>query len=157
MDPFELYESFRSMNNTHQAGFFRPVRDFIPAVHTISMAIFVKLIEHLEKGSRITDMLLPFYRSLNVAIEKRNQIEVAPYPPDYSAFSSAKILLQQENVCVDKRCQAFKDGQFLSPEEMEDFFPVVTTYDIIDVTDVPDSKFGSASIHETKRPTLNNL
>ena len=155
IDVFELYESFTSMNNTHQAGLFRPVRDFMPAVNAISQELFVTLTRHLEKNSRITDMLIPFAKRMNVVVVQTNSIDYGPYPPDYAAFSSARILLQKELPCVDKSCEALKNGECMAAEELADFFPVVTEFTEVEIADVSDSKFASAVKHVTKKPTVN--
>jgi hypothetical protein len=141
------------MNNTHQSGFFRPVRDFMPAVNAISQELFNTLSKHLEKNSRITDMLIPFARRMNVVVEQTNSIDFGPYPKDYSCFSSARILMQKELPCVDKSCEALKNGECIPAEDLADFFPVVSEYTEVEITDVSDSKFASAVKHVTKRPT----
>lgn len=145
------------MRNTHQNGFFRPVRDFVPAVTSCSLDIFNKLCGELEKTEDVSDLLLPFFVSTNIMVKKAATYEYAPYPGNYSYLSSVKILTSEGSVCASGNCDVIADGKCLTKEEMEDLqIKLETTYTEQPVNIVPDSKFGSATKHLTKRPKLDS-
>jgi hypothetical protein len=157
IDLFELYQDFNSAFNTHQFGFFRPVRDFLPAVEEASNEAFNKLAGKMQKSQVITDLLRPFILSANVVVKNNGRYDYAPYPDGYEYYSSARIILQKEKACALPGCNVFEDGKCVdhSKSDLKDFYcNTEFEYEEVPFTPVDNSRWGSVTSHRTKGPTM---
>ncbi len=155
IDIFNLYQNFNSMYNTHQAGFFRPVRDFIPAVHAESLNIFNILGQRLQKNQATMDMLNPFIKSMNIAIIKMPAIEYAPTPPDYVYYSDSRILMEKEKICGQKDCDLLKNGDCIPFSEVDPgFFTDTSEFESIPVRLIMNSKWSDVTTHANRGPKM---
>lgn len=139
MDINDLLNQFYSMYKTNQAGFFRPVRDFVPMVHEISMDFFNTLAGKTPRSQGIQDLLVPFTRTFNAAVKKLPSYEYIPYPIDYEFFASASIILQKQKVVAAEGLNLIDQNGFIrnAGDLSEDFF----VDSDIEYTEVPIEKF----------------
>lgn len=155
IDINELYEQFNSKFMTSQAGFFRPVRDFVPAVHEASLSLFNFFGKKLEKSQAITDIMQPFIRGLNISVEKLPTMDFAPLPPDYAYYSDARVLIEKDLICGARDCDLYKEGECIPYAELqEDFFPKTSEFSSIPVVLVQNAKWTSATTHPNRKPSM---
>lgn len=156
----KLYDNFNSAYNTNQLGFFRPVTDFVPAVHEISLDVFNKLVGQANRSQKIKDWLRPFKKTLNIAVESIPSMDYIKEPADYEGYDSGRILIEitdeESKVCCEKGADMLDKGGSVIPwkDIREDFFPTTTTYDSVNVGLIDDNKWGAVLKHVTKYPTL---
>lgn len=141
------------MYNTHQAGFYRPVSDFIPAVHSVSLDCFNRLGAQANRTQQATDLLSPFWKSQNCAIKKDGNIWKAEKPKDYQYYQAAGLIKDEEGkVCCDP------EAECLSEELREDFYPATeSNFQRFNATLVQGNKWNSVTTHATKGPSITSL
>lgn len=149
-----LYDNFNSMNNTSQAGFVRPVADFIPAIHTISIEIFNILVKQQTKTQQVKDALLPFKKSANVSVSKMGNEWVAKYPDDYKAYEAGGIITVGKKVIGDKNCSLWDGKEWkASGLDAEDFEEKPDEeFKRYPLTEVAANKWNSVTSHPTRKP-----
>src|SRR5688500_5974341 len=105
-----LYQSFNSIYNTHQAGFYRPVSDFIPAVTAVSMEIFHQLGKQETKTQIGEDVLAPFSKTANLVVTDLSNSKVAIKPGDYQYYKGAGLIMEESRICGEPDCEVLKNG-----------------------------------------------
>lgn len=156
IDVFELYNSFTTYVNTFNGGWYRPQTDFITRVNDVSKMLWVKWIREAEKSQEAKDNLLPFLKSKNMIVSANGPYGKFSPPKDYGRFSTARIIVANNNCYPDKEVDQGKcsNGDFKSQEEITDEY-----YDNIKqhtVEMIDDGKWGAVNEHLTKKPTLQN-
>ncbi len=159
---FNLYNIFCSEVNTYQGGFFRPDRDFINSVNRISLDIWDKWTAQAEKSQEITDELAPFTKSVNLLVKQTNQAYgLLAYPPDYARFSSARILLHDNETVEDDCCSTWNGKEYTKvceAETEEQAAQRVSDYKdgIVEsqVYKIDNSRWSAILTHRNKKPTF---
>lgn len=150
-----LYDMFNSMYNTHQNGFYRP-QDFVTAVIAVSLELFNKMGGELPRRQKYADLMAPFYKTANVAVSERITGDIAEKPADFQYYSDAGMLLNNGTIVADAASEFYKDGQLISGQDLEDFFPVTTEYKKVPVALVPANKWNSMTTHVTRGASMQN-
>lgn len=160
-----LYENFNSEYNTSQNGFFRPVSDFVPAIHEISLDIWNKLCGLEPRSQKIQDWLIPFLVSYNVTVQQKPQYDYIPYPrfpaPDdvknYEYYGSSRIIVEKERTVGAPGLDLIDEkGECIPAVELDEaFFPQTTDYEEKSIQLVPRNKWAAVTGHRTKGPTMN--
>lgn len=158
IDTFKLYNSFCSWANTFQGGFYRPQTDFILAVNNISNQVWTEKTDEAENNQSVNDDLAVFLKSKNCIVEAINKVYGrVPYPNDYGAYSSARILLYEGKTVGDKDCETCGSKPEADEEER---YQMVEKYlnglEEVDCSKVDNSKWAACLSHLTKGPTLNS-
>lgn len=156
IDLNDLYNSFQSYVNTFQGGWFRPQTDFTQRCNDISKQLWVKWTREAEKSHEAKDNLLPFLRSKNMIVSSTDVYGTFQPPKDYGRFSTARIIVANNNCYPDKNVDSGKcdNGDFKTQEEITEEY-----FDSIEQTDVEmidNKKWGAVNAHLTKGPTLEN-
>lgn len=155
IDLNNLYEQFNSMYNVSQAGFFRPDRDFVPAVHAESLNIFNILGSKLQKSQRVMDMMSPFLKPMNISILKTPSIDYFPTPSDYCWYSDSRILVEKERVCGLKDCDLLQNGECLPSADIDPaFFNTTSEFENIPVRIIMNSKWNDVTTHPNRGPKM---
>lgn len=161
IDPFDLYQSFKTYVNTYIGGWFRPQTDFQFATNDISNDLWEKWTKQAEKSQEIRDNLGPFFRSKNIIVTPQNSYYgLFQAPNDYGRFASARIILQ-DNTCIPCRgIEIEKEQGQCSESDLETQSELTAEYyekiceHQIDMID--NQRWGSVCQHVTKPPTLDN-
>jgi hypothetical protein len=157
IDVYELYQEFTSTFNTHQFGFFRPVRDFMPALNDASLEAFKALAGQQGRSQKITDLLRPFLRRVNVVVAQGPAYEYAPYPPDYEFFAAARVVQQKEKTCGLPGCDLFKEGECIPHDQvdLQEFYPSGSVaYEEVPFENVGTGRWAAVTGHVTRGPSL---
>lgn len=154
IDPFELYQSFKSYVNTDQNGWFRPQTDFQRACNDISKELWVKWTNEAEKSQEAKDNLQPFLQSKNMIVSNSSVYGTFKPPKEYGRFATARIIVAGDYCVPCKEVDEGKcsNGDFKTPEELKDNY-----YDSIEqfnVDMIDTNKLGAMNEHLTKKPTL---
>lgn len=154
IDPFELYQAFKSYVNTDQNGWFRPQTDFQRACNAISKELWVKWTNEAEKSQEAKDNLQPFLQSKNMIVSNKGVYGNFKPPKEYGRFATARIIVAG-NQCVpcmevdEGKCS---NGDFKTTEELtEDYYDSIEQFPV-DMIDT--NKWGAMNEHLTKGATL---
>lgn len=158
IDTFKLYNSFCSWANTFQGGFYRPQSDFILAVNNISNQLWQEGTGDAENNQQLNDELAVFLKTKNCIVEAVNRVYGrVPYPADYGAYSSARIMLYNGQTVGDKDCETCGSKPEADEEEK---YQMVEKYlnglEEVDCSKVDNSKWAACLAHLTKGPTLHS-
>lgn len=154
IDLFDLYNSFKSVANVYQGGWWRIQTDFTQAANDISNELWEKWTREAEKSQEAKDNLFPFLVSKNLIVNNKGTYGTFQPPKDYGRFASARIIVLKDN-CVP--CQEVDNGKcsngdFKSDTEItEDYYDGIKQFDV-DMID--DQKWGAVNAHLKKCPTL---
>lgn len=160
ISPFKLYNIFCAEVNTYQGGFFRPERDFINAVNRISYDLWDRWTAQAEKSQEITDELAPFTKSVNIIVQQTKQaFNLLKYPIDYARFSSARILLHENETIEDCNCETWDGEKYCERAETEEQKQErINKYKdgIVEsqVYKIDNSRWSAILTHRNKRPTF---
>ncbi len=158
IDTFKLWSSFSSWANTFQGGFYRPQSDFILAVNNISNQVWTEKTDEAENNQQLNDELAVFLKTKNCIVQNANSLYgKIPYPDDYGAFSSARLLLYEGKTVGDKDCEVCGSKPEADEEEK---YQMVEKYldglEEVDCSKIDNSKWAACLSHLTKGPTLNS-
>jgi hypothetical protein len=157
IDPFELWNDFRTWVNTQQGGFMPPQSVFIRVANIASLELWKKWTRQAEKSQEIRDYLLPFLVSKNCIVTQSNSYYSTfslEKIKDYGRFASAKILLVDEKTTVpSKDVDKGKccNGKFVPPENLDSEYDKIREQEV----DLIDNQRWSAVLqHLRKKPTF---
>jgi hypothetical protein len=155
IDPFDLWNSFQSANNTFAGGWFRPQTDFIQACNDISKELWNKYRKESEKSQEARDNMLPFIKTKNFIVKNKGIYGRFTPDTDYGGFSGARIRIYKDKCLPDPKADNGKDVDkncFITDSEMtEDYLDNVKEYDVELIDDI---KWGAVNRHKTKGPTF---
>lgn len=154
IDLFDLYNSFKSVVNSHVGGWYRPQTDFTKRCNDISKKLWVKWTRQAEKAQEVKDNLLPFLKSKNIIVATTGPYGRFSIPKDYGRFAAARIIVANDTCYPDKSVNngQCEQGEFKTQQELTDeYFDSVKQYD---VELIDDQKWGAVNSHLTKKPTL---
>lgn len=153
---FAIWNAFNSWANTFQGGFYRPQTDFIVDLNNISNKIWTELTDEAENNQSNQDDLSPFLKTKNCIVQNADSTYgTVAYPPDYGAFSCARLLLYGGKTVGDKDCETC--GSKPDADEQEKYEMVQRYLDGLKEVDCPkinNSKWAGCLSHLTKMPTL---
>lgn len=154
IDLNDLYNSFKSYVNTFAGGWFRPQTDFTQRCNDISKQLWVKWTREAEKSQEAKDNLLPFLKSKNIIVSSMGVYGRFQPPKDYGRFSTARIIVANNNCYPDKNVDGGKcdNSDFKTQEEItEEYFDNIRQ---TEVKMIDDGKWAAVNEHLTKGPTL---
>jgi len=159
IDPFDLWKKVCSNNNTFQGGFFRPARDYIENLNSMSLEAFATFTGQDEKTQQIDDWLAPFANTINIIVTPTaGNWGLAKYPTEYEAWKAARSLQHKAQCLCEDGAPIYKDGVCVDKEtEIQKLERVERYKDGIfeaTVTKVESSKWSACLEHETKCPTF---
>jgi len=125
----QIYTDFKGANNTWQKGHFRP-QSFEFALYEASIEIFNEARKEWEKSQIISDVLRPYFHTVQVAVKDFPKGSMIPYPADYCSFSSLRFFSKKENgkavlcsgidvIDKDKKCRPLREEEKASAIEMD--------------------------------------
>lgn len=161
IDPFDLWNDFKSWVNTQQGGFMPPQGVFTRVANVSSLELWKKLTGVAEKSQEIKDMLLPFLVSKNVLTQPANSYYTIAQPPvNYGRFATAKILLTKDKKTIPdpsvdngKCCKGnIVNIQIKTDAELaQDYYDNTVEAEI---QMVDNQKWSAMLQHKTKSPTF---
>jgi len=166
-----LYENFNSEYGTNQNGWFRPVSDFVPALHEISLDLFNRLCGLQPRSQKIQDWLNPFRKTVNIVVQKKPAYDYIPLPdqpkfPKYEYYASSRMITEKTKTKEDPKQFFCQEGCDLMPDVNEcilgtelagDFLPSDDTeYVEIPVRLTSEGKWSSLLKHPNLKPTMKN-
>jgi len=161
IDPFELWNDFRSWVNTQQGGFMPPQNIFMRVANVASLELWKEWTAIAEKSQEIKDNLFPFLVSKNIITTQSNSFySIAVPPKNYGRFATAKILLTKENKCIPDqqvdggKCQQgnLTNIKFKSDTELTEEYYNNTVEAEVQMVD--NQKWSAMLQHLTKYPTF---
>jgi hypothetical protein len=151
----KLYEDFSSLNNIGQGGFFRPVADFVPAMHEASLEMFNILAAQQKKTQKVEDALLPFVKAASITVEKIGRNYIAMYPKDYKYYKAGGIIATDEKAFAEEDTEVWQGGEcMLSEEQKADFFPKNEDYNRYPLTKILANQWNGLISHPNRKPTF---
>lgn len=156
IDIFDIWQRFNSEVNTSQNGFWRPQMDLEKNANTVNAEMFDDFCRQEEKTNRVEDYLTPFRKTQNIIAVNNGPYATITNPTDYSRFSSARILVAGQQCFPDLsvnggNCIGPNSDKISQQEAIEEFWDNLRPFG---VTKVEDSRWGAATTHLTKKPTL---
>lgn len=158
IDIYDLYNQFCSMYNTTQAGFYRPTPDFDLAAHEANLDVFNILAANMGKSEKIDTWLMPFTKTMNVAVKESVNIRYIPKPPDFEYYASSRVIVSGsgKTLCKDG-CDLLEDEDCVKEYEELDKSMFATDeieYEEHEAELVKSSRWAAATKHETKGPSM---
>jgi hypothetical protein len=154
IDPFDLWNSFQSLVNTDQNGWFRIQTDFIQTCNDISKDKWNKYRKLSEKSQEARDNMSPFIKTKNFIVKSKGIYGRFTPDSDYGGFSGARVRIYKEKFLPDPKADNGKDvdkSSFSTNDELtEDYFDNVKEYDAELIDDI---KWGAVYRHKTKGPS----
>jgi len=162
IDMNDLWGKMCSNNNTFQGGNFRPDRDFVANVNSISLQAFADFTSQDEKTQQIEDWLAPFAKTANIiVVPGAGNYGVAKYPTGinpYGAYKAARSLQHKDECLCEEGASTYKDGACVDNETEIQKLQRVERYKAgifeATITKVTSSKWSATLEHETKCPTF---
>jgi len=129
----QIYNDFKGVVNTWQKGHFRP-QSFEFALYEASIEIFNEARKEWEKSQIISDVLRPYFHTVQVAVKDFPKGSMIPYPKDYCSFSSLRFFSKKEKgkpvLCAginimdkdtekEKSCRPLREEEKASAIEMD--------------------------------------
>jgi len=160
IDPFELWNDFRTWVNTQQGGFLPPANGFMRVANIASLELWKRWTRQAEKSQEIRDYLLPFLVSKNCIATQSNSYYSTvdlnvPRLKDYGRYASAKILLVGNDITVPSK--EVDNGKCCNGKlKIEEVIPDVE-YDKIreqEVELIDNQRWSAALKHLRKKPTF---
>lgn len=149
-----LYESFNSLNNTHQGGHLRPNADFIPRVKEASLKFFNALASQETKSEMVQSVLVPFVKKASIIVEKDGSDYIAKYPKDYKYYKAGGIITISDKTYADEDSEVWSNKCVLSEEQRKDFFPSEEDYQRYPLTKVFPNQWNGVLAHKNRKPTF---
>lgn len=154
IDPFDLWNSFQSLVNTFQGGWFRPQTDFIQACNDLSKKFWVKYTDEAYKSQRAKDNLMPFAKTHNYKVDNSGVRAFFKVDKDYGRFSSAWIVVHNSQCVPDPKIEDGKcvNVDFEDKETItQDYYDELKAFEVDLIDDI---KWASVNQHKTKGPRL---
>lgn len=155
IDPFDLWNSFQSLVNTFQGGWFRPQTDFIQACNDISFKLWNEGRKEAEKSQFWKDNMAPFLKTKNFLVKVPKIYGYFKPDTDYGGFSAARIIVHEQKCMPDFNVEKGKlsnDDTFKSDvDQTEEYYDNIRQYDIELIDGI---KWGAVNKHKTKGPTM---
>lgn len=159
IDPFDLWNSFQSLVNTFQGGWYRPQTDFIQACNDLSEKIWVKNTDEAGRSQRSKDNLILLTKTHNYKVENSGVRAFFKVDDDYGRFSSARIVVHKGECIPDPKVEEGKCAN-VKASEFEDKTTITQDYydqlEEIGVDLIDDIKWAAVNQHKTKGPKMSN-
>lgn len=157
IDLYELYQSFASTYNLSVNGWWRIQTDFVNAANAVSYQLWDKYTGMAEKSQEIVDKLIYFQKSKNIIVAPaKGNYGTFQVPKDYERYSSARILVHNNDHCV--ACAEVDGGKCDNGEVSEDQITNEYLEGIVEkqVDKITNIQWGACLEHLTKYPTFEN-
>lgn len=155
IDAYDLWNSFQSLVNTFQGGWFRPQTDFIQACNDLSKKFWNKYRREAEKSQEAKDNMLPFTKTKNYIVTPKGVYGRFTPDKDYGAFSAARVRVHDKKYYPDPEVdkgKASNGDEFTTDQQLaEEYYDEVKEYD---VTMIDSIKWGAVNKHQTKGPSF---
>lgn len=144
------------MYNTSQAGFYRPRPDFELAAHEASLDIFNTLAAHMGQSEKIDTWLMPFTKTVNIAVKHVTSRSYIPKPADFEYYSSSRVIVGRDKLLCKDGCDLLDGDCVTEYAELDKsmFATDEVEYEEHEAELVKSSRWAAATSHVTKGPKI---
>jgi len=153
----QLWEDFKSRENTWQGGHVRPA-SFVSWLHEVQIEMQNELIKSLGNNQTVTDNLRSHSKSVQIPVKQFITGGVIPYPKDYRRILSLRYFTKKQNgtgyMCSDLPLMD-KEGN-CKPLTEEEKAEAKNTEELCEnsIEIVDNQRWGSICEHELIGPSM---